>query len=143
MKAYILTVSAAAIMSAFADSLVPKKWQKFVSLFTGALLLITIIMPILKLRGIELSSIRVPNSTNIEYDIQNEVETKLKKRVEEDIENRIKDEFGKNISAEAELGIKDGKIEGVKKIRLDAKKDERITARLLEVYDCKSIEYTR
>lgn len=141
MKAYITTVCAAAIMAAFADNFAPKKWQKYISLFTGAILLITLITPLLKLGKIDFGSLDIPQNTAIEYDILNEVETELTKRVEADIKQRISDEFDIKTTATVRLSVKEDKIQGVEEIKLSCAKDDRITARLCEVYGCSNIKY--
>ncbi len=141
MKAYITAVAAAAIMAAFSDNLVPVKWQKYAGLLTGAVLLLTLISPLIKLRNIDIPHIGELDSSVVEYDIAYEVEEELKKRIEADIESRIEEEFDVNIIAEVKLNIKEDKIQGVERITLSNSKDARIEQRLNEVYGCSNIQW--
>ena len=139
MEAYITAVAAAAVMAAFADNLVPPKWQRYISLLTGAILLLTLISPLLKLRKIELPTLTPQSDTAIEYDLSGEVERELSKRVEADIRQRLLDEFNINTSARVNLSISDGKIAGVNEIILDCPENSAVDARLREVYGCENI----
>ncbi len=141
MREYIASVAAAAIMAAAADNFVPAKWQKYVSLLTGAVLLLTLISPLLKIRAIEIPSLALSENSVVEYDLSKEVEDELKARVEKDISTRLFEEFGVKTGARAELEVSEGKIGGVRKITLNCKENAEITKRLKEVYGCADIEY--
>ncbi len=141
MRAYITAVAAVAIMAGFADNFVPLKWQKYISLLTGAILLLVLITPLLNLRKIEIPKLSISEDDYINYDIANEVEADLTKRIEEDINAKLFDEFGINASAEVKLKIEDDTICGVEKITLDCTEKSDITAMLKELYGCDNIQY--
>lgn len=141
MRGYITAVAAAAIMSAFADILIPKSWQKYVSILTGAILLITLTSPLIRLRGITIPSLTMPDNGYIEYDLEGEVQATLEDNISSDIEERLKSEFGINCRASVVLLLDDGKITGIKEIVLYCNENNAVTNRLAEVYGCSSILY--
>lgn len=141
MRAYIIMVAAAAVLSAFCDILIPKGWQKYIGILTGAVLLTVLISPVITLRGGKMPEIVLPEQDYIEYDVDSEVKEELKKRVEEDIAERLMSEFGVSCRAQAEITAQDGKITGVGEITLDCAANERISARLKEIYGCERVVF--
>jgi hypothetical protein len=138
MKAYILTVIGATLLSAFAGNLAPDKWQKYVKVITGLVLIICILSPIKSLVSVdlfddfEISDYDVPKGkTQAEIVI-----SELEEKICEDIEARMKKEFNISVSAQVEIDVNsEGEIVGVRSIYLTG---ERITAaaaaRLKEIY---------
>lgn len=139
MREYITAVAAVAVMAAAADVLIPKSWQKYISILTGAIILITLTSPLLKLRGISPPTLSLPEGEYTEFSPADEVQSELCERVENDISARIESEFGIKTSASVKFGISEGKIIGVKEILLRTKENSAITARLQEVYGCNNI----
>ncbi len=141
MERYITSVAIAAVMAGFADNFVPKSWQRYVSLLTGAILLITLITPFLNLRNIEPLKLGISEDDYISYNIENEVVADLSKRIEEDIRERLFSEFGIKTEAKVKLKIENDTIMGVEKISLNCKKRNDVTALLTELYGCDDIRY--
>lgn len=141
MKGYITAVAAAAIMSAFADILIPKSWQKYISILTGAILLITLTSPLIRLRGITIPSLTMPDNSYTEYDLEGEVQATLEDNISSDIEERLKSEFGIDCRASVSLLLDNGKITGIKEIVLYCSENNAVTNRIAEVYGCSSIIY--
>jgi hypothetical protein len=139
MRSYILTLATAAICAALCDIIVPPSWKKYIGFATGAMLLISLIKPLNFLSQKELSPILPQDFSYTEYDVSKEVADELKTRVEEDVSARILSEFGISCRAFVELEISDGKIAGVNRIELDTAENERISARLFEVYGCERV----
>ena len=139
MRGYRCKVAAVAIMAALTDVLIPKNWQKYISILTGAILLITLTSPLLKLRGITLPSFSLPEGEYREYPIEDEIALSLEQGVEEDIKKRLKNEFNVAADCDASLYITDEKIAGVQEIIIYSKENSAITARLIEVYGCNNI----
>ncbi len=139
MRGYICQVAAVAIIVALTDVLIPKNWQKYISILTSAMLLITLTSPLLNLRGIAMPDFSLPEGEYREYSLESEVATTLKQEVEKDIKKRLAREFNAASDAEVTLNIKDEKIAGVEKIILYADENAQITARLREVYGCNNI----
>ncbi|MEE0944759.1 MAG: hypothetical protein UIM24_04845 [Clostridia bacterium] len=139
MRAYICSVAAVAIMAALSDILIPKNWQKYISILTGAILLITLSSPLLKLRGITLPSFSLPESEYYEYSVNSEIALSLEQSVEDDIRNRLEKEFGVVADSDVSLNIIDEKIAGVQEIIIYSREDAAITSRLKEVYGCNNI----
>lgn len=139
MKQYICTVAAVAIIAALSDILIPKTWQKYTAILTGSLLLITLISPLLRLRGITPPELSFPEIEIREYSVTDEITAKLKLQVEEDINKRIKNEFNVSVDAEINIIVSDGKIMGVSEIYLYSKEVPGIAERLSEVYGCQNI----
>ncbi len=136
MKSYITAVAAAAIMAALADNLVPAKWKKHISMLTGAILLLTLISPLLKFRKIDIPKIDSKDIAAYEYDMTEEVINQFGKDVEEDVEQRLLDEFGTEANARVRVATQDGKIAGIAEISLDCKENTAIEARMKEIYGC-------
>ncbi|MBS7298456.1 MAG: hypothetical protein KIG65_05180 [Eubacteriales bacterium] len=139
MKGYICTVAAVAIMAALADILIPKNWQKYISILTGAILLISLTSPLLKLRGISVPSFSLPETKYTEYSMEEQISQELTKEIEADISNRLKKEFDITARARAELELNDDKIARVREIIIFAKENNTASARLREVYGCNNI----
>ncbi len=139
MRGYICQVAAVAIIVALTDVLIPKNWQKYISILTSAILLITLTSPLLNLRGIAMPDFSLPESEYREYSLESEVASMLKQQVEKDIKTRVENEFNISIDAEVSLNTIDDKIAGVEKIILYANENTQITARLKEVYGCNNI----
>ena len=139
MKAYIITVIGAALLSALAEIISPEKWRGYVKIITGLVVISSIIAPAAGLvhsgvfEGLDESIASVGETR----DTQNEIKaTHLKKSIDADIEKRMKDEYGLNIDAECELGFDgDGKMTGVKEIRVyGSPLTDGAKRRLCEVY---------
>lgn len=135
MREYILSVASAAVLSALSEVLMPKSWQKYAGLLTGALLLITLIKPLMTLRGIELPAFTVPKIEYTEYDTSLAVKNTLEENIEGDIKERMKAEFKVVVNADVSINTdEDGLIKGVREISLDMKQSQAIGARLNEIY---------
>lgn len=139
MREYITSVAAVAVIAAACDVLVPKSWQKYVSILTGAVILITLTSPLLKLNGISVPTLSFPESGYKEFSPEDEIAEELCKRVEADISDRLENEYGIKTTARVTLGISDGKICGVEEIILYTKENSSVSARLYEVYGCSNI----
>lgn len=145
MKNYVMMIAGGAVLSAFADIIVPFAWKKYIRVITGFVLLAVIINPVLKLDGIDMiSDIPIPE---VDYTpMPNMVAEQLEKNICEDIQTRLKDEFGIDAQAEASVSINsDGLIDSVDEIRVYAscKNSDAVKARLGEVYGARSIEIVR
>ncbi len=135
MREYILSVATAAVISALSEVLIPKSWQKYAGLLTGALLLLTLIKPLINIRGINPPEFSVPEITYTEYDTSQMMKKTLETNIEGDIKNRIKAEFKTVVNADVSISMdEEGLIAGVREIALDIKKSPLIGARLEEIY---------
>lgn len=135
MKGYITAIAAAAILSAFGEMLIPKGWSKYIGIMSGAVLLITLISPLLTLRGIDAPRFELPNDGYIEYDIAAETESQFKQTVEKDAAQRVYDEFGISCRVSAEVSTE----KGVLSLTLGCRHDASVASRLREVYGCEVI----
>ncbi len=142
MREYILSVATAAIISALSEVLIPKNWQKYAGLLTGALLLLTLIKPLMTFRGIDLPEFTVPNISYTEYDTSSEVKKSLEANIEGDIKERLKAEFKTVANADVRVSTdEDDNITGVLEIALDIKESPKISARLMEIYAPEKIRW--
>ena len=141
MRSYIIMVAAAAVLSAFCDILIPKGWQKYIGILTGAVLLTVLISPLITLRGGKLPELVLPEQEYIEYDVNAEIKQELQKRVETDISERLMAEFGVDCRARVQITTQDENITGVGEIALDCAEDGRISARLKEIYGCERVVF--
>lgn len=139
MQKYISAVACAAVICGLCDVLIPKSWQKYIGILTGALLLAALISP---LQGLGVSGtlqLSFDDAGIKSYDLSSEVEKTLENNICADIESRILTEFSVNTSADVEISACDGKITGVDKISLSCAENEQIRARLYEVYAANNI----
>lgn len=141
MRSYILAVAAAAVLCAFCDILIPKGWQKYISILTGAVLLSVLISPVITLRGGKMPELVLPEQDYVEYDVAKQVQEELKKRVEEDVTERLASEFGIECRAQAQISAEDGKITGVREIALDCGANAQLETRLKEIYGCERVVF--
>ena len=143
MKAYILKIVGAALLSAFSEYLVPKEWQKYIKLISGFIMISVLISPFSAkfsydfLDDFEFDSKLI---TEGEYLMQEKVKTELETRVKNDIILRVSEEFSQNIDATATVKTNSrGEIENVERIELKGKKNDKITERLKFVYGTEEV----
>ena len=142
MREYILSVATAAIISALSEVLIPKNWQKYAGLLTGALLLLTLIKPLMSFRGIALPEFTVPQIEYTEYDTSSKVRNTLEENIEGDIKDRLKTEFKTVANADVRVSLDDDdKITGVLEIALDIRESQKISERLYEIYAPEKIRW--
>lgn len=138
MKAYILTVIASTLLCAFCVNLAPDKWQKYIKIITGLVLIICILSPIKSFIKTDwIDALDIENADAIEGKTQDElIKDDLTERIENDIEERLKNEFNISVSARVTIDAgNNGEIKGVKEIRVSGGKlTEDAKARLCEVY---------
>lgn len=138
MKAYILTIIGATLLSAYASNLAPESWRKYVRIITGLVLIICILSPIKSLVSTDLfEDFDITEFGEVEGKTQEEiVVSELGKRIEDDVAARLKKEFDLNVSAEVMISVNEaGEIEGVKEIRTSGDVlTNAAKSRLCEVY---------
>lgn len=138
MKAYIVTIIGATLLSAYAANLSPESWRKYVKIITGLVLIICILSPIKSLVSTDLfEDFDIMEYGDVEGKTQEEIVAReLGERIEADIEERMKNEFNLGVSARVKIKVNErGEIEGVKEIRVSG---DALTgaakSRLSEVY---------
>jgi len=139
MKAYIITIIGATLLSAIGGVLAPEKWRGYVQVITGLVIISCIISPVAEivnsdiLSGFDSVEVNIENSENLQNDL---VIEELKNRINEDISARLKKEFGLDVSAECEMKVNsEGEIEGVESVHIFGDKlTDRARDRLCEVY---------
>lgn len=139
MRAYIIMVVGAALMSAFADLFAPENWRKYVKIATGLVILAVLLTPLIRLKDIDLFSgffAQTQNTEEYERQYSSGIEKQLEENVEKDAAERIASEFDTDARVSAEIDTTaDGKIKGVRRIYVHASKNETgIQRRLAEVY---------
>lgn len=139
MKAYIITIIGATLLSAVCGILSPEKWRGFIQVITGLVIISCIVSPI---TNIVKSDVLVsfenigeisPENENMQTDL---VVEKLRERVNDDIEARMEKEFNIIVSADCEIRVNgEGEIEGVDGVHISGNKlTERAKNRICEVY---------
>lgn len=146
MRAYIISVAGAAILSAVINMLAPEKWSKYIGVLTGLVVTLSIGRPILSLIDkdvfseiqIETGSGAAESGTGAFYDgLYGELEA----RIEEDVKERLRTEFGADCNVAAELSIaSDGRITGVHSISVSGGHLDNIAvAKLREIYGAEEV----
>lgn len=145
MKAYIITIIGATLLSAMAGILAPEKWRGYVQVITGLVIISCIISPVTTivksdiLSGFDSVEQNIENSENLQSEL---VMEELKNRINEDIEARMEKEFRLSVTAECEIRVNDeGEIEGVDSVHIFGDKlTDRARSRLCEVYGLEPYE---
>lgn len=145
MKAYIITIIGATLLSAVAGILAPEKWRGYVQIITGLVIISCIVSPITSIvksnifDGFEHINDNIVNSDDVQSGL---VLEELKKRINADISERMEKEYNLNVKAECEIRLNsDGEIEGVESVRVSGDKlTDRARLRLCEVYGLKPYE---
>ena len=145
MKAYIITIIGATLLSAVAGILAPEKWRGYVQIITGLVIISCIVSPSTSIvksdifDGFEHINDNIVNSDDVQSGL---VLEELKKRINADISERMEKEYNLNVKAECEIRLNsDGEIEGVESVRVSGDKlTDRARLRLCEVYGLKPYE---
>ncbi len=117
MDKYLTTLITAAVLSAVAKNISPQRWQKFISIITGIMLVSVIVSPVFEIAGIDLFS---EFSYSDETDMlaqHKQVKEELERRVSEDAQKRLTDKLQGEYKVETELLVNSNyEIEGVKEM---------------------------
>lgn len=140
MKAYIISIAGAAVLSAIVNMLSPEKWNKYIGIVTGLVITLAIGSPILSMMHTDVFSgfgftddgLSTIGTEQFYYEIRSELE----RRVENDVRSRMMTEFGTECTAEAEAQMSpDGQITGIGRITIYGEHlDNAAIGRLREVY---------
>lgn len=142
MKAYIITIIGAAVLSALAGIVSPEKWRGYIRIMTGLVVISCILSPVMSIthsgvfQGFDESINEMGESSDVQMQL---VLGELRTRINSDIEKRMKDEYNLSVTAECRLKINDdGEFSGVGEIYVYG---DRLTDgaknRLCEVYGLK------
>ena len=145
MKAYIITIIGATLLSAMAGILAPEKWRGYVQVITGLVIISCIISPAASIvrsdifDGFDSVEQNIAESENLQADL---VMEELKKRINDDIKARMEKEFNLSVTADCDIRVnEEGAIEGVDNVRIYGDKlTDRARSRLCEVYGLKPYE---
>ncbi len=145
MKAYIITIIGATLLSAVAGILAPEKWRGYVQIITGLVIISCIVSPVASIVKSDIFSEfehvgeNIENSDNLQAEL---VLEELKKRINADIAERMDKEYNLSVKAECEIRVNsEGEIEGVESVRISGDKlTDRARLRLCEVYGLKTYE---
>lgn len=145
MKAYIITIIGATLLSAMAGILAPEKWRGYVQVITGLVIISCIISPAASIvrsdifDGFDSVEQNIAESENLQADL---VMEELKKRINDDIKARMEKEFSLSVTADCDIRVnEEGAIEGVDSVRIYGDKlTDRARSRLCEVYGLKPYE---
>lgn len=145
MKAYIISIIGATLLSAMAGILAPEKWRGYVQVITGLVIISCIIAPVATVVNSDIFSgfENVEENISEGADLQAElVKKELKSRVDEDISARMKKEYGLSVKSDCSIRVNgEGEIEGVENVRVYGDKlTDRARNRLCEVYGLKPYE---
>lgn len=147
MKSYIISVAAAAVISAVMNMLAPRGWAKYVGIVTGLAVAACIGTPILRLAGEDLFggiSLKTESAARDGAEIlDEEIKKELAARVESDAKIRLKREFGADCEVEAVI-VSDGRgvVKGIGELTVTGGHlDNAAFARLREVYGAERVNY--
>lgn len=147
MRQYIISIAVSAVVSAIVGIITPDKWDKYVRIITGLVIVLCIANPVLSLlrsdvfEGFSYSNTVTLN--NGEEMLKGELISELSSRIENDIAERIKNEYNRSNTARVDISVNDeGSIAGVNKIVLygDSMTDA-VYKRMKEVYGTNEVTY--
>ncbi len=145
MDKYLTTLITAAVLSAVAKNVSPERWQKYISVITGIMLVSVIVSPLFEFAKVDLfEEFSYTEETNMLA--QHEaVKEELEKRVSEDAKNRLANELGGEYRVETKLLInKNNEIEGVKEMIVWTREKEAPVRRILgAVYSPQKISFPK
>lgn len=139
----MMTVIGSAVLAALAQVISPEKWQKYIKIVTGIMIISVIIAPVYELKGIDIFSGFEYESDIDEYAQKKAVAAELERRISEDVVLRIKNELGVGVRAEAAVSLNENyEIEGVEEISVWTDQSrEKIRQILQEVYSPQKISF--
>lgn len=140
MKGYIISIAAAAVISAVTAVTAPERWSKYVGIVTGLVITLCIGRPVLELmhtdvfEGLDYSFTPSVEYSDSEY--RKKVISELETQVSDDVKARLDSEFGQDCEVETVLGVNpSGEITGVECISIyGGNIDSAAIGRLREVY---------
>ena len=145
MKAYIISVAGAAVLSAVINMLSPERWGKYIGVLTGLVVAAAIVRPVLSIIDKDvLSDIQIETGTTAETGMDvfySELRAELESRVSGDIKERLLREFGTDSEVSVAAATeKDGRISGIDRITIHGGHlDNAAAARLYDIYDAKEV----
>lgn len=139
MKTYIMSIAGAVLISMFADMILPDKWNKYIKIITGLIIIGTITLPV---ADIDFPDMDMYIEQSEYFEDEGEgyrrrlIKEQLSSDIAKDIETRIFDEFSLNVSADVEIATNENnEITGVKKIRIKGvSTGDEVRKRLDEIY---------
>lgn len=146
MRAYIISVAGAAVLSAVINMLSPEKWSKYIGVLTGLVVALAIGRPLIGVIDKDVFSEVRTEADSTAADTGTDafyagLYAELQSRIEGDIKERLKAEYGADCEAEAELSAaEDGRVTGVKRITVrGGHLDNIAVARLREIYGAEEV----
>ena len=138
MKAYLMRIVGAVLISIFTEIALPEKWGKYTKIITGIIIIAAIVSPVENAFNIDLKKhFNTPEKLEInaeEYSISL-IKEEFEKTVANDIKQRMSDEFNKDIIAEVSVRInEENKISGIRSINLIGTVNDLMVNRINEIY---------
>ena len=139
MKTYFMSIMFAVLISVFAGMILPDKWDKYIKIITGLIIISTIVTPLKKTWDFNYDEYLLKydeiETDGTEY--QRQLITKeLGNKIKNDISDRLSEEFQVDPEVKVTIGIdQENKITGVKIIELNGDDlSDKIYDRLMEIY---------
>ncbi|MDY3928783.1 MAG: stage III sporulation protein AF [Clostridia bacterium] len=139
MKAYLMSIVFAVLISVFAGMILPDKWDKYIKIITGLIIISTIVTPLQKAWNFSYDG-NIREYNDIKFDAEEYrsqlISEELSKKIKEDISKRLSEEFHINPEIRVLVGTnEDNEITGVKKIELNGDNlSDKAADRLKEIY---------
>ena len=145
MDKYLTTLITAAVLSAVAKNVSPERWQKYISIITGIMLVSVIVSPLFEIAKVDLfEEFSYADETNM-FAQHEAVKVELEKRVSEDAKKRLTNELGGEYKVEVRLFVNENnEIEGVEEMIVWTKEEEAPVKRILgAVYSPQKISFRK
>lgn len=144
MRAYLMNIAGAVIITVFADVLLPDKWNKYIKIITGLIIISAIASPVKSKINFDISRFfRESEQLQLQGEDYSKqlIKTELASRINSDCEQRLKDEFNITADVSCSLFVNDySEITGVDTIEITAKNiNSEIIARINEIYAPKEV----
>ncbi len=145
MDKYLTTLITAAVLSAVAKNVSPERWQKYISIITGIMLVSVIVSPVFEFAGVDLFSEFSYSEETDMFAQYKAVKEELEKRVAEDARARLEENLPGEYKVQAELFVNENnEIEGVKEMIVWTKEKEAPVKEILgTVYSPQKISFPK
>ena len=138
MKAYLLNITGAVIITVISEILLPENWNKYIKIITGLIIISAIAYPIKDKLNFSISD-SIPGFEEISQKGESYSNTLIKeelaKKINTDCEERLMREYNADVKVKSEISVNsDGDITGVKRISIKGKIPHSALERINEIY---------
>lgn len=139
IKEYLMNIAGAVVITVFAEILLPDKWNKYIKIITGLIIISAIAAPVKERINFDISNYFTDTKalqTEGEDYSKRLIEEELCQRINTDCEERLSEEFGIATKVKCRISVNESnEITGVEAIEITGKNiSQRAVERIKEIY---------